>query len=164
MDDGFRIRVGDGALCVVSPSDGSIRVWDPNSGQYLHALDAFSEVVCCLRVLPDGRVAIGSSDGALRVWDSLLGQNPQVLKGHGGSVNCIAILQDGCIVSCSDDNAIREWNLNTGECIKTIRITEVDVSHMDLSSAILTEDLAKMLWQNGAKISEADFEKYVRKH
>ena len=54
--------------------------------------------------------------------------------------------------------------MNTGECIKTIRITEVDVSHMDLSSAILTEDLAKMLWQNGAKISEADFEKYVRKH
>ena len=39
--------------------------------------------------------------------------------------------------------------------------TEVDVSRMDLSNAILTKDLAKLLWQNGAIIPDADFERYV---
>ena len=32
---------------------------------------------------------------------------------------------------------------------------------MDLSHAILTKNLARLLWQNNAIISEADFEKYV---
>jgi WD40 repeat protein len=73
----------------------------------------------------------------------------------------VAVLKDGRVVSGSDDGTIKKWNLDTGECLETMQRTEFDVSDMDLSSAILTKDLAKLLWQNGAKISDADYERYV---
>ena len=71
----------------------------------------------------------------------------------------MAVLPNNWVLS-SSYYEIRLWNPNTGEFIRKIEVTEVDVSQMDLSSAILTEDLAKLLWQNGAKISDADYEKH----
>ena len=103
-------------------------------------------------VLPDGRVASGSNDPSLRVWDPSTGRCLMTLEGHTGSIECVAILNDGRVVSGSADCTIKIWTPDTGECIETIEKTEVDVSQMDLSNAILTKDLAKLLWQNGAKV------------
>ena len=148
---------------VVSGSkDSSLLVWDPSTGQCLLSLEGHSGSVSCVAVLPDGRVVSGSWDSSLRVWDPSTGQCLQSLEGHSGSVNCVAVLPDGRVVSGSNDSTIKEWNLESGECLETMEKTEFGVSHINLSSAILTKDLAKLLWQNGAKISDADYERYVR--
>ena len=120
-----------------------------------------SNRVSCVAVLPDGHVVSGSDDCSLRLWNPSDGRCLQTLKGHTGSVNCVAVLPDGCIVSGSTDGTIKIWDLNTGKYIESIKKTEIDVSRMDLSQALLSNDLAKLLWQNGAKISDADYEKYV---
>ena len=124
--------------------------------------EGHSLTVNCIVFLPDGRVVSGSYDSSLRVWDPSTGQCLQSLKGHSNRVSCVAVLPDGRVVSGSDDGTIKKWNLESGECLETMKKTEFDVSHMNLSSAILTKDLAKLLWQNGAKISDADYERYVR--
>ena len=44
------------------------------------------------------------------------------LVGHEDGVNCSAFSKDGTlIVSGSDDKTIRVWNVDTGECILTLK-------------------------------------------
>ena len=138
---------------IVSGShDKTLRVWDPSTGQCWQILEGHSNWINCVTVLPDGRIVSGSEDRTLRVWDSSTGQCLQILEGHSDRVSCVAVLPDGHIVSGSWDNTLRVWDPDTGICIEIMETTEIDVSQMDLSQAILTDDLAKLLWQNGAKI------------
>ena len=147
---------------VVINSDHSfLLVWNPLNWRCLQMSKGHSNRVSCVAVLPDGHVVSGSDDCSLRLWNPSDGRCLQTLKGHTGSVNCVAVLPDGCIVSGSTDGTIKIWDLNTGKYIESIKKTEIDVSRMDLSQALLSNDLAKLLWQNGAKISDADYEKYV---
>ncbi|MDO4808293.1 MAG: hypothetical protein Q4A07_13710, partial [Coriobacteriales bacterium] len=57
---------------------------------------------------------------------------------------------------------LRVWDPSTGECLDVLETTEVDVSQMDFSDAVLTEDLARLLWHGRAKISDNDYECYVK--
>jgi WD40 repeat protein len=66
------------------------------------------------------------------------------------------------VASGSRDGALRVWDPSTGECLDVLETTEVDVSHMDFSDAILTEDVARLLWHGRATISDADYERYVK--
>ena len=61
--------------------DGTLRVWDPATGQCLQTLEGHSNPVSCAAVLPDGRVLSGSNDGTLRVWDPDTGACLDVLEG-----------------------------------------------------------------------------------
>ena len=166
QNEGHRLTVNciiflpDGRV-VSGSSDSSLRVWDPSTGQCLQSLKGHYGSVRCVAVLKDGRVISGSDDSSLRVWDPSTGQCLQSLEGHSDWGRCVAVLPDGRVVSGLNDGTIKKWNLESGECLETMKKTEVDVSHMNLSSAILTKDLAKLLWQNGAKISDADYERYV---
>ena len=165
---------------IVSGSwDGTLRVWNSSTGQCIHTLrrnpdfDNNSTIISTanyILVLPDGRIVSDSylysdgrivsdsylySGGSLKVWDPTTGQCLQTLDGHTSFICCVSAFPDGRVISGSSDGIIKLWNPNTGKCIKTIEITDTDVSQMDLSSAILTDDLAKLLWQNGAKVFNA---------
>ena len=113
-------------------------------------------------MLPDGRVVSGSDDNTLRVWDAAAGQCLQTLEGHQSRITSVAVLPDGRVVSGSDDGSLRVWDPDSGECMDVLEAAEVRVAGMDFSEARLTEDLAKLLWQNGATISQADYDRWVK--
>ena len=137
---------------IVSGSDGgSLRVWDPSTGQCLQIMRGHHGSVNCIATLPDGHIVSGMSNHYLLIWDLSTGQCLRALKGHRGMVDCIVVLHNGLVVSGSDDNTLRVWNTNTGECKEIMHLTEVNVSHMDFTSALLARNLKKLLWQNGAK-------------
>ena len=50
-------------------------------------------------------------------------QNMIKLEGHTGEVNALTTLHDGNIASGSDDKTIKIWNVETGECINTLKRT-----------------------------------------
>lgn len=150
----------DGRL-VNDSDDGSLQVWDTNSGKCLRVLEGHSAPIRCLDVLPNGHIISGSDDATLRVWDTNTGKCLQVLEGQSGSVNHLAVLPNNRIISSSNDKFLRLWDLTNGICIMKMESTDVDISQMDFTEAILKPDLAKMLWQNRAKISKSDYEKYV---
>lgn len=57
---------------------------------------------------------------SIRIWGRNTGRHIRTLKGHASRINSIAT--DGnLIVSASDDETVKIWNINTGECIKTIK-------------------------------------------
>ena len=110
---------GDGRV-VSGSSDGTVKVWDLNSGQEERTLSGHGGGVKALALTGDGRVVSGSSDGTVKVWDLNSGQEERTLSGHGGGVRALALTGDGRVVSGSDDGTVKVWDLNSGQEQRTL--------------------------------------------
>lgn len=110
---------------VVSGSmDGTLRVWDPTTGQCLQTLEWNNICVNCVSVLLDGHVASGSWDNILRVWDITTGQCLQALEIHMSQIRCLATLPNGRVVIGSGDDTLRVLDSATGQCIQVLKGNE----------------------------------------
>lgn len=94
--------------------DGTVRIWDPETGieaDNLQVLADHSDAVTTLAVLPDGRIVSGSADTTVQVWDP---QQPslgrQVFTGHSDVVTSLTVLPDGRIASGSADTTVQVWD------------------------------------------------------
>jgi WD40 repeat protein len=113
-----------GRRCLVSGSEGPLRVWDVDTFVCIHELRGHSEWVTCLSdvfVGGDGRhmVASGSWDDSVRVWDVGSGTCARVLEGHWRRVNGLSSMfvdtaGRRCVASASADESIRVWDVDAG--------------------------------------------------
>lgn len=100
--------------------------------------------------LPDGRKlswSINSNNVDVEDSDHCL----QTLA-HPARVSFVSVFPDGRVITGSDDGIMRIWNPDTGECLDTLEVTEIDVSQMDFSEANMDDNIAKLLWRNHAKV------------
>jgi WD40 repeat protein len=113
----------NGRRAVSGASDGTLRVWDLETG-YSRVLEEHRGAVNAVAVTPDGRRAVsGASDGTLRVWDLETGYS-RVLEGHRGAVRAVAVTPDGrrAVSGCgavnvdARDETLCVWDLETGHC------------------------------------------------
>ena len=125
-------------------------------------------------MLLDGRVVIGMNDKTLRGLDAATGQRLKTLQELPDEICRKIKFSDG--VTLSDRRAIRrddsitltvrekrkEGDAEIWKDIDTFKVTEIDVSRMYFSQAILEGDLPEMLWHNGATISQADYDRWVK--
>jgi hypothetical protein len=103
---GTRLATGD---------DGTVRVWDPATGDLLHQLTGHHGPTRSVGFTPDGtRLATGGV-GTVRVRDAATGHLLHQLPGHHGRVRSVGFDSTGTrIVSGSDDGTIRVWDTTTG--------------------------------------------------
>ncbi|BCY11418.1 WD40 repeat domain-containing protein [Actinoplanes sp. L3-i22] len=115
--DGRRwIVSGDGEG--FSDRDGSVRVWDPETGVRSAELTGHRLGVGALAVLPaqDGRhrVVSGDGTGSVRVWDPDSSVQVRDLVGHDGGVTALALLPAPGhryrIVSGDGGGSVRVWD------------------------------------------------------
>ena len=60
----------DGSRLVGGCDDGTVRIWDANTGDLLQTLEGHTAQVWTVDWSPDGvRIASGSEDGTIRIWD-----------------------------------------------------------------------------------------------
>ena len=114
---------------LASPSyDGTIRIWDVQTGQLIHTLEGHSNGVMAVAWSPAGNVLASSSfDNSIRLWNVQTGQCVQILKEHTNTVNAVACSPDGStLASGSDDETIRLWDMQTGQNTQTIQVSYID--------------------------------------
>ena len=107
---------GDGRYIVSGSNDGTVVVWDLQTGARLHELTGHQDWVNSVALSGDGRYIVsGSDDRTVAVWDLQTGARLHQLTGHQGRVRSVALSGDGRhIVSGSSDKTVAVWDLQTG--------------------------------------------------
>ena len=73
----------DGRRAVSASGDGTLKVWDLDSGRELRTLEGHCDCGHGVAVTADGRRAVSASgDRTLKVWDLDTGRELRTLEGH----------------------------------------------------------------------------------
>jgi WD40 repeat protein/DNA-binding SARP family transcriptional activator len=113
------VTVSGTELLASASGDGTIRIWDPVTGQQRAVLEGHQDCVWSVCSLAQQKVlASASADGTVRTWDPESGQLLKILDGHSGEVNDVCPLSRAgkeLLASVGDDRSIRIWDLETGQ-------------------------------------------------
>ena len=141
---------------VASGSDtGEIRIWDLKTNKRLPGFSN-SAGVTGMRALSDDCIVSSSIDKTLRIMNIKQHRQLEKLLGHDAGVKCITVNSDNKIISGSYDGTIRFWEQGSPTHLARIQLTEIPVSNMNLSRAVLSPDMIPLLMQNGATINNTE--------
>ena len=102
----------DGKRAVSGSNDGTLRLWDLDSGAELHRFEASGEV-WSLAVLPDGERAISGGGSAIHLWDLASGRELRQIEGHSDDIRAVALLPDGRrFVAADSAGYVRVWPID----------------------------------------------------
>lgn len=109
----------NGKTLLSGGSDGTIRVWDLETGKLKHSQDAKSGSITSLSISPDGKTLVNtSSHHKIKIWDIRREKITfqQILKTQQGViVSFIALSSDKKTLFCgTPENSIQLFNIDTG--------------------------------------------------
>ncbi|WP_170214934.1 nSTAND1 domain-containing NTPase [Streptomyces otsuchiensis] len=108
-----------GEMLASASEDGSVRVWDADSGELIHTLTGHIGAVNSVAFAPKGELlASASEDGTVRVWNSTSGRQIYSLS-HDTGVNAVAFNSETNLLATAGSDAIvrvwEVWHLDIGE-------------------------------------------------
>ncbi|XP_034217292.1 autophagy-related protein 16 isoform X1 [Prunus dulcis] len=107
---------------ITGGQDGSIKMWDTNTGQLNHTLHGCIGSVLDITITHDNRSIIAaSSSNKLYAWDVRSGRVRHTLTGHMDKVCAVDVSNSSRhVVSAAYDRTIKVWDLQKGYCTNTI--------------------------------------------
>ncbi len=125
----------DDCIFATGSNDGSIRLWDPLTGECLQTIQATS-VVWMVTWSPDNRtLASAGSEEAVRLWDMQTGRCLDMLETQQqGNKAVVWSPDDDWIASGGNDGTIKFWHPATGELLRTLVGHSQEIWHLALST------------------------------
>lgn len=113
----------DSSRAVSGSFDGSVRLWDVETGKEIRQFEGHSKPVECVAYSPDGRhVLSGSQDSLMILWNVDTGREVRRFEGHTRLVTSLAFSRDGNrIISGSFDETVRVWDVQNGRELSRMR-------------------------------------------
>ncbi len=95
--------------------DGTVKLWDPQTGGLLNILSGATDIVRRAQFSPDGKYLFAAShDHTVHVWDTHTGHEAYTLYGHLGRVDGVEFSPDGKrFATAGMDGSIRIWDVAT---------------------------------------------------
>jgi WD40 repeat protein len=127
------VHLPGGRRFVTCSSDGSLRVWDLESGTQIgedwQDDEANEAGGINMALSSNGKTIVtGSRDRKVKLWDVKTGKVIQRWTGHTGNVTSVCWSAGGNrVVSGSTDGTARIWNAKTGETILEIKTVHESV-------------------------------------
>jgi BlaR1 peptidase M56/WD domain, G-beta repeat len=126
----------DGRKVMSCSADGTIRLWEVDTGEHLQTLLGHRGAVKSVVFSLDGRRALSSgTDATVRYWDIDTGRELRRFVGHYGMVySAVLANDDRQVLSCGQDNTLRSWDTATGRQVRVLEVNKrpirsVAVSH-----------------------------------
>jgi WD40 repeat protein len=111
------------ALLASGGSDGSVQLWDANSGALRWKHHGHADRVNSVAVSPDGStVATGSRDEVVQLRDVRTGASRGVLRGGTGAVTSIAFSPDGRTLAAGSMSGVLLWNSGNGQLVRRVKM------------------------------------------
>jgi len=105
----------DGRIFATGQNDGTIRIWNLNSGQELAVLHGHTDAVTSIAFSSDGQMLLsGSADRTARLWQLSTGRAIMVLIGHTAPVVGVGFADSRTAITRSLDGTITFWDTATG--------------------------------------------------
>jgi TIR domain/WD domain, G-beta repeat len=116
----------NGQIVATGSQDGSLRLWDINTGKTLSVLRDHLGIVSGMAFSPDGALLAGASwNGDVAVWAIPSGILFSRFTGHKDAIIGVAFGSDGkTLLSRSIDGAIQVWSIPAGKLIRTIEVPQ----------------------------------------
>ncbi|MCG9131689.1 sigma-70 family RNA polymerase sigma factor [Candidatus Poribacteria bacterium] len=114
----------DGKTLASPLNNGTIRLWNTQTGKLSRILIGHTSRVFCVAFSPDGKMlASGSYDGTLRLWDAETGELRNTRTGYTSAVVNVAFSPDeNIIASAMNDDTVGLWNAQTGVRHHTLKV------------------------------------------
>jgi len=117
----------------MNSSDGTLRLWDLESGQTIRPLEGHTGPVIAVAMTPDGcRAVSASSDRTPRLWDRESGREIATFTGES-VMACCAVTSDGQTIIAGDHSG-RVYSLRLIEADPTkpaVGETKIQLLHRE---------------------------------
>lgn len=97
--------------------DGTVRVWNLDTGQCVHTLTGHTSLVGLLGLSPSYLVS-AAADSTLRVWDPDSGELRHTLQAHTGAITCFQ--HDEFKVLSGSDGTLKMWDIRDGTFVRDL--------------------------------------------
>jgi len=112
----------DGRRLACGAMDGTVALFDVDTGKLLHTLAGHAMPVRSLCFSADGKTLYtGCDDGHIHAYDAEHRSLTDALPGHKSWVLGVAVSPDGgALCSCSSDATVKLWDVGQRSCMQTM--------------------------------------------
>ncbi len=152
----------DGNKLANGSSEGTILIWNTNSGKFIRKLTGQFGFIKSLSFSSDGKLlASGSDDGSILIWDTETEKHEFFLAERMNSISCVSFSRDDrMLIGGSVNGDIFLFDVEEGKHIKTFIGHIAEISHLMFSPD--DNQLASAGWDGSVRLWDIETGKLVK--